>query len=183
MGIRTKNILESTLPHDVCDLINSQIPPSNASPPDQLCWMATNSSKFTISSVIESFTDEENLSDMQELDKQTLWKAIWSWQGSLRAKFCMWLATLGRLLTKSQRKRKHLTDDGDYCRCHNREEVVLLVLWDYEEVAYWWHRLIPVHLRYTFFHCSLRDWIYLNLKSNRQIHSGRSWSLFFGVMV
>ncbi|CAN1181981.1 Putative ribonuclease H protein At1g65750 [Linum perenne] len=79
-----------------------------------------------------------------ELDNQTSdpdWKYFWRWRGPSRVQHFLWLAMHNKLLTNSERKRRHLTDFSSCPRCNVHEESVSHILRECNYATAVWNQL------------------------------------------
>lgn len=53
------------------------------------------------------------------------WKLIWKWDGPQRIRSFLWLTHKGRLLTNSQRHRRHLASSPTCSLCNTQAETIL----------------------------------------------------------
>ncbi|CAA0831554.1 Protein of unknown function (DUF3527 [Striga hermonthica] len=72
-----------------------------------------------------------------------LWKMIWSWVGPQRIHQFLWLAAKDRLLTNSERYRRHLATSPLCELCRSHPETTLHVLRDCEFSTKFWKKVVP----------------------------------------
>ncbi|CAN1162576.1 Putative ribonuclease H protein At1g65750 [Linum perenne] len=70
-----------------------------------------------------------------------LWKTIWNWVGPSRIKHFLWISGHGRLLTNSERVRRHIASDSSCDRCGNPNESATHILRDCDFATDVWRRL------------------------------------------
>ncbi|CAN1139785.1 Putative ribonuclease H protein At1g65750 [Linum perenne] len=59
-----------------------------------------------------------------------MWNSIWQWKGPNRVRLFLWLAIQDKLLTNSQRQRRHLSSDATCSTCQDPNEDVSHVIRD-----------------------------------------------------
>ncbi|CAN1162578.1 Putative ribonuclease H protein At1g65750 [Linum perenne] len=69
-----------------------------------------------------------------------LWKTIWNWVGPSRIKHFLWISGHGRLLTNSERVRRHIASDSSCDRCGNPNESATHILRDCDFATDVWRR-------------------------------------------
>ncbi|CAN1155888.1 Putative ribonuclease H protein At1g65750, partial [Linum perenne] len=84
---------------------------------------------------------------------------IWRWKGPHRIRQFLWLVAHNRLLTKSERRRRHLAEMGSCQVCPGHEESVLHVLRDFPLASATWELLALSSGDQTFFKTLLLPWI------------------------
>ncbi|CAN1259084.1 Putative ribonuclease H protein At1g65750 [Linum perenne] len=100
-----------------------------------MIWGPDSRGRFSIASAYE-ITTATNYDSAANL-----WKCVWKWQGPNRIKHFLWLVAHNRLLTNSERNRRHMTTE-DCCRlCPNSTEDSLHVLRDCRSARDFWLRL------------------------------------------
>ncbi|CAN1142660.1 Putative ribonuclease H protein At1g65750 [Linum perenne] len=91
---------------------------------DELIWGPGPKGKFSIKSAYEILDCISNES------ADNIWKTIWKWEGPNRVKHFIWLAAHERILTNSERCRRHIAQDSTCYRCPNICEDLLHVCRD-----------------------------------------------------
>ncbi|CAN1831415.1 Putative ribonuclease H protein At1g65750 [Linum perenne] len=66
--------------------------------------------------------------DNDELPITDSWKSIWKWSGPNRIRHFLWIAKHGRLLTNSERRRRHMANDSSCSLCNHPEENLIHIL-------------------------------------------------------
>ncbi|CAN1751119.1 Putative ribonuclease H protein At1g65750 [Linum perenne] len=125
----------SFLPAEAILQITSVLPPARGRGDDTWNWGEEPDGKFSIRSAY---------SLILELDSQTSdpdWKCIWRWRGPSRVQHFLWLAMHNKLLTNSERKRRHLTDLSSCPRCNVQEETVSHILRECSYATAVWNQL------------------------------------------
>ncbi|CAN1786346.1 Putative ribonuclease H protein At1g65750 [Linum perenne] len=127
---------------------------------DELIWGPDPKGIFSIKSayVILAATDRSN-SDHR-------WKHVWNWQGPNRVRFFLWLAVHNRLLTNSERLRRHLCSNEICGRYRAGPEDTLHVLRDCPFAKSIWQALIPANDLQTFFTGTFLDWFVREISSS-----------------
>ncbi|CAN0911865.1 Putative ribonuclease H protein At1g65750 [Linum grandiflorum] len=70
---------------------------------DSLIWGLEARGNFSIRSAYNL------IAGIDPANSQSVWKAIWKWKGPNRVAHFLWLAFQSRLLTNSERSRRHMT--------------------------------------------------------------------------
>ncbi|CAI9104548.1 OLC1v1003244C1 [Oldenlandia corymbosa var. corymbosa] len=112
------------LPPEQLARIRAIPPPSQNLGRDRLVWRFMESGRFTTATTYNASMEQ----NWTPLDKD--WGLIWHWKGPKRIKLFLWLMFRGVLMTNSERKRRHMTDDGSCQSCGN-EETLFHVFRDY----------------------------------------------------
>ncbi|CAN1762528.1 Putative ribonuclease H protein At1g65750 [Linum perenne] len=154
------SFLTNALPPHLVDQVAGMQPPSPNSGEDELIWGPDPKGLFSIKSAYEilAATDRSN-SDQR-------WKSVWQWQGPNRVRFFLWLAVHSRLLTNSERRRRHLCIDDTCPRCRTGAEDIIHVLRDCPFARSIWQELIPATEHDFFFRGSFLDWFTRELNSS-----------------
>ncbi|CAN1813110.1 Putative ribonuclease H protein At1g65750 [Linum perenne] len=98
-------------------------------------WGLERDGRFSIRSAYLLITEEESAA----LDP--IWRLIWRWKGPQRIRQFLWLVAHNRLLTNSERHRRHLAEFGSCQVCPGHEESVLHVLRDCPLASATWELL------------------------------------------
>ncbi|CAN1851753.1 Putative ribonuclease H protein At1g65750 [Linum perenne] len=134
-------------------------PPSPTGGNDELIWGPDPKGLFSIKSAYEILTaTDRSIADQR-------WKSVWNWQGPNRVRFFLWLAVHNRLLTNSERRRRHLCNEDICSRCRTDTEDALHVLRDCPLAKSTWKLLIPAVDHQSFFTGSLLEWFIRELNS------------------
>ncbi|CAN1122461.1 Putative ribonuclease H protein At1g65750 [Linum perenne] len=96
-------------------------PPTRDGCEDELIWGPDPKGKFSIK------TAYEILDTYSDVSTGSIWRSIWKWEGPNRVRHFLWLIAHEKVLTNSERCRRHLTDDSRCHRCPNSVEDVLHV--------------------------------------------------------
>ncbi|CAN1750362.1 Putative ribonuclease H protein At1g65750 [Linum perenne] len=122
------------LPAESILQITSMLPPARGRGDDTWNWGEEPNGNFSIRSAYRLTL---------ELDLQTSvpdWKCLWRWRGPSRVQLFLWLAMHNKLLTNSERKRRHLTEISNCPRCNLYEESASHILREcHYSVAVWTH--------------------------------------------
>ncbi|CAN1824010.1 Putative ribonuclease H protein At1g65750 [Linum perenne] len=137
-------------------------PPSPTGGDDELIWGPDPKGLFSIKSAYEILA----AIDRSVVDQR--WKAVWNWQGLNRVRLFLWLAVHNRLLTNSERRRRHLCTDDICTRCRAGTEDVLHVLRDCPLAKSTWLSLIPAYDHQSFFTGTLLEWFTRELNSSNR---------------
>ncbi|CAN1824009.1 Putative ribonuclease H protein At1g65750 [Linum perenne] len=148
-------------PHFVGQVAGMQ-PPSPTGGDDELIWGPDPKGLFSIKSAYEILA----AIDRSVVDQR--WKAVWNWQGLNRVRLFLWLAVHNRLLTNSERRRRHLCTDDICTRCRAGTEDVLHVLRDCPLAKSTWLSLIPAYDHQSFFTGTLLEWFTRELNSSNR---------------
>lgn len=126
---------------------------------DFLVWKLTSEGKATLRSA------HLLLSNLNENDKDTVWKLMWKWSGPQWVKTFLWLVNHDKILTNVERRRRHLYILSLCELCNLKYEASLHALRDCHAAAYVWKRLIPPERINAFFNeNSSKCWLRWNLE-------------------
>ncbi|CAN1125966.1 Putative ribonuclease H protein At1g65750 [Linum perenne] len=128
-------------------------PPIAGAGEDKITWGLERDGRFSIRSAYLLITEEESAA----LDP--IWRLIWRWKGPQRIRQFLWLVAHNRLLTNSERHRRHLAEFGSCQVCPGHEESVLHVLRDCPLASATWELLALSSGDQTFFQTPLLPWI------------------------
>ncbi|CAN1799142.1 Putative ribonuclease H protein At1g65750 [Linum perenne] len=128
-------------------------PPIAGAGEDKITWGLERDGRFSIRSAYLLVTEEESAA----LDP--IWRLIWRWKGPQRIRQFLWLVAHNRLLTNSERHRRHLAEIGSCQVCPGHEESVLHVLRDCPLASATWELLALSSGDQTFFQTPLLPWI------------------------
>ncbi|CAA0836031.1 Polynucleotidyl transferase- ribonuclease H-like superfamily protein [Striga hermonthica] len=152
------------------------IPAPNASRgSDKLYWSCSSTGAFSTKSAYNS------LDVAAPTSSQALWTAIWTWPGPPRIRTFLWLLKRNRLLTNSERCRRHLTSSDVCIVCGLAVETALHVVRDCSLAKEIWRSLLPCAAAGQFFRLQLEQWISFNLLHSKDL--GQAWDRTFGVVV
>ncbi|CAN1815404.1 Putative ribonuclease H protein At1g65750 [Linum perenne] len=152
-------LLESCLPPSCLEQIAGMKTPVDNDTEDGMLWGPDPKGKFSISSAYEIVAANHMVSDTN------LWKSVWKWQGPNRIKHFLWLVAHNRLLTNSERKKRHMTDD-DCCRLFpSSVEDNLHVLRDCRAAKNFWMNFSNFSREASFFTSNLQDWLHKYIKT------------------
>ncbi|KAL4383611.1 hypothetical protein GQ457_15G023690 [Hibiscus cannabinus] len=116
-------------------------------------------------------------------DDGKLWQTIHSYRGLQRIKTFLWLACLGRVLTNSERVRRHLTDNANCSICGALvEDVNHVIRWCPQAIGAWSSVIKPSALS-SFLSMDFKQWVHMNLSdAARMVSSPDNWDLLFGAI-
>ncbi|CAN1279411.1 Putative ribonuclease H protein At1g65750 [Linum perenne] len=120
---------------------------------DRITWGLERDGRFRVRSAYLLAAEEEG----DTLDP--IWRLIWKWKGPQRIRQFLWLVAHNRLLTNSERRRRHLAEIGSCQVCPGQEESVLHVLRDCPLASATWELLALSSGDQTFFQTPLLPWI------------------------
>ncbi|RYQ83778.1 hypothetical protein Ahy_B10g102615 [Arachis hypogaea] len=160
--------LQELLPEDVVKKIVAISSPSPWKGTDHLAWGLTPDGLFNTKSAYQSLSEEQHTPN-------TVFRQVWNWQGPERIRTFLWLVAHNAILTNSERRRRHLTNDDSCPRCHHHDETVIHVLRDCSYAQCIWKYLLPPNFVNSFFNTDLKDWLMQNLTSKND------WPCLFGV--
>ncbi|CAN1780458.1 Putative ribonuclease H protein At1g65750 [Linum perenne] len=132
-------------------------PPAASQGEDQWIWGLSKDGKFTIKS---AYLLLQNASSGQDM-----WNSIWQWKGPNRVRLFLWLAIQDKLLTNSQRQRRHLSSDATCSTCQDPNEDVSHVIRDCKFALEVWHLIGNFDLDSMAWNCQLSEWISKSLYS------------------
>ncbi|KAK8660893.1 hypothetical protein V6N13_051800 [Hibiscus sabdariffa] len=114
-------------------------------------------------------------------DDGKLWQLIHKYRGLQRIKIFLWLACLGRVLTNSERVRRHLADNASCTVCGSLFEDVNHVLrWCPQAIGVWSSLIKPSFLT-QFLSMNFKEWLRMNLSdAARMVSNPENWDLLFG---
>ncbi|CAA0836345.1 Peptidyl-prolyl cis-trans isomerase PASTICCINO1 [Striga hermonthica] len=163
------------LPAAVLLQITAVPPPHASRGGDKLYWCHSSTGSFSTRSAYSSLVQEPSVA------VRALWKAIWAWPGPPRIRTFLWLLTRNRLLTNSERCRRHMSSSDGCVLCGLEEETSLHVVRDCLLAKTVWNRLLLEAVSSQFFNLPLDHWLELNLLHGADI--GHMWDRTFGVVV
>ncbi|CAN1142657.1 Putative ribonuclease H protein At1g65750 [Linum perenne] len=161
--------LKDHLPEDIIRLVAGMEPPMTEDREDELIWGPGPKGKFSIKSAYEILDCISNES------ADNIWKTIWKWEGPNRVKHFIWLAAHERILTNSERCRRHIAQDSTCYRCPNICEDLLHVCRDCNLAKEVWMSLFPHRASGDFFALNFQDW----WQTIRSIHNwlAKEWEV------
>ncbi|CAN1799141.1 Putative ribonuclease H protein At1g65750 [Linum perenne] len=146
-------LFDNFLSRDGCLQVAGMSPPIAGAGEDKITWGLERDGRFSIRSAYLLVTEEESAA----LDP--IWRLIWRWKGPQRIRQFLWLVAHNRLLTNSERHRRHLAEIGSCQVCPGHEESVLHVLRDCPLASATWELLALSSGDQTFFQTPLLPWI------------------------
>ncbi|KAL9462413.1 hypothetical protein AB3S75_000421 [Citrus x aurantiifolia] len=122
---------------------------------------------------------DESMGSGSQID----WRLAWNWKGPHSIRVFLWLLLHGRLKTREELNRRHITV-SIYCdRCGGSVEDILHSLRDCVTARRVWSQLLPSQYHPNFFLLQLKDWIHMNLGRGHITASQEYWRVCFGVTV
>lgn len=161
------------LPSNVLAAIAALPTPTVAAPPPSRIWTPGVSGNFTVSTAY-TFLKEDDWHD-----RSNLWSLAWKWPGPQRIRTFLWLALGGRLMTNTERARRHITADDTCPTCHCGPEDVLHVLRDCTLARGCWQLILPPSSLATFQATPGTSWLAHNLRQDR---NSAQWQTLFGII-
>ncbi|WCJ44200.1 RNA-directed DNA polymerase (reverse transcriptase)-related family protein [Euphorbia peplus] len=141
---------------------------------DQAFWMGSSSGLFTVKSAYSIISDDFSNGG------SNMWKDIWRWDGPHRIRSFLWLATKGKLLTNSERTRRHL-DVNDMCPvCNIHTETIVHVFRDCLQARSVWLQLLPICDFLLIISMDEENWVQNCISDRFQIFV-ENWVLMFVV--
>lgn len=133
--------------------------------------------KFTVKSAYEAHSDYHE----EEMDKRC--KLIWKFRGPQRIRVFQWLAAKNRILTNSERRRRHMTGDPSCPLCDCVRENTSHVLRFCPTARALWTSLIK-HIKTDEFLCmDINDWIFTNVQQPSYFpKASQDWEVVFGAV-
>ncbi|CAN1189723.1 Putative ribonuclease H protein At1g65750 [Linum perenne] len=102
---------------------------------DEWVWSKEISGKFSIRTAYDIvFNTPIRRTDVN-------WNTVWQWSGPGRVQYFLWLLSHGKILTNSERKIRHMTEDESCPRCKAAEETITHALRDCPYAANVWNLL------------------------------------------
>ncbi|CAN1147373.1 Putative ribonuclease H protein At1g65750 [Linum perenne] len=133
---------------------------------DGWSWGAEQSGKFSIRSAHKLILDND------ELPIAESWKSIWKWSGPNRIRHFLWIAKHGRLLTNSERRRRHMANDSSCSLCNHPEENLIHILRECPFANDVWKSLDESVLLAPIWSDLINDWLDFLLKDDRRMLFG-----------
>lgn len=112
-------------------------------------------------------------------DSSQHWNLAWQWNGPQRIRTFLWLALSNKLLTNSERYRRHMTQNAGCSHCGSRFEDIDHVLRTCSTARACWTLIIPADSLPAFYHQPAHSWLLSNL---RQQQMRSDWSTMFGIL-
>ncbi|CAN1758812.1 Putative ribonuclease H protein At1g65750 [Linum perenne] len=137
----------------IAQVVAGMSPPMAGAGEDRITWGLERDGRFRVRSAYLLAAEEEG----DTLDP--IWRLIWRWKGPQRIRQFLWLVAHNRLLTNSERRRRHLAEIGSCQVCPGQEESVLHVLRDCPLASATWELLALSSGDQTFFQTPLLPWI------------------------
>ncbi|CAN1755653.1 Putative ribonuclease H protein At1g65750 [Linum perenne] len=129
--------LENCLPSDLVLQVGGMIPPRRDAGDDVLVWGLEENGKFSIKSTYGLLKDFR-------LDEQNgCWQKVWKWKGPNRIKHFMWIVMQDKLLTNTERVKRHLSSSDSCAVCSQGSESLdhLFRLSDFAKST--WNAILP----------------------------------------
>ncbi|CAN1179214.1 Putative ribonuclease H protein At1g65750 [Linum perenne] len=140
--------------------------PKESNGEDFWVWGGEQNGRFSIRSAYEL------LQSSQVVSQDPIWKKIWSWSGPSRIQFFIWLTGHGKLLSNSERVRRHIASDASCNRCGEACESLTHVLRECRYADAVWRNL-GFDTSNQYWSCNLSSWI--------RDFLGRACSRTFGI--
>ncbi|CAN1835590.1 Putative ribonuclease H protein At1g65750 [Linum perenne] len=96
--------------------------------------------------------------ELVERETNGTWKKIWSWKGPQRVRQFLWTAVHNRLLTNTERQRRHLTNSTDCGLCVDTPESLDHILRHSPLAEQVWLRTLPPANLVDFFSLDPGEW-------------------------
>ncbi|KAL4298080.1 hypothetical protein GQ457_12G018940 [Hibiscus cannabinus] len=114
-------------------------------------------------------------------DDGKLWKTLNKYRGLQRIKIILWLVCLERVMTNSERVRRHISDNAGCSLCGALfEDVNHLSRWCPQAIGIWTSLIKPDFL-HQFLTMNIKEWVYLNITDvARMANHPEDWDLLFG---
>ncbi|CAN1195124.1 Putative ribonuclease H protein At1g65750 [Linum perenne] len=160
--------LNKLLHSEIVEQVVGRSPPRDELGPDAWIWGDSYDGRFTIKSAYKLIYDQSS----QRPD--VTWDKVWKWEGPCRIKFFLWLAIHERLLTNSERVRRHLAQSAACSRCGDHLESVSHALRDCSSAASVWDQ-VGFDVRNSSWGGPFAEWMLKGINSNN--------GLLFGVTV
>ncbi|CAN1149058.1 Putative ribonuclease H protein At1g65750 [Linum perenne] len=116
--------LTSVLSLDQVSLVVGKTPPRAESGEDQWVWGGETNGHFSIRSAYKLIYTQANSIAHDR------WKLCWKWKGPNRIRHFLLLTIQEKLLTNSERVKRHMTSNADCDHYHHQAETVIHVLRD-----------------------------------------------------
>ncbi|KAL4355451.1 hypothetical protein GQ457_06G008470 [Hibiscus cannabinus] len=142
---------------------------------DAECWKGTVQGNFTVKSAYIIRCGPTIPDDGK------LWKTLNKYRGLQRIKIFLWLVCLERVMTNSERVRRHISDNAGCSLCGALiEDVNHLLRWCPQAIGIWTSLIKPDFL-HQFLTMNIKEWVYLNLTDAAQMaNHPEDWDLLFG---
>ncbi|CAN1775820.1 Putative ribonuclease H protein At1g65750 [Linum perenne] len=127
--------LNRVLPSEIVNQVIGRSPPREDLGPDNWIWGENADGKFSIGSAYALISGQ----GVRDVPMNVM--KIWKWGGPSRVKFFLWLAVHERLLTNSERARRHLSGSASCAFCGDQAETVSHVLRDCPAADGVWRKL------------------------------------------
>ncbi|KAL4347073.1 hypothetical protein GQ457_17G019390 [Hibiscus cannabinus] len=168
--------LSSFLPSETLAKIATVPPPQTDMGSDNLGWRWEDNRKFTTKSAYGA------LREVDELHGEAHWRQIWKMPIPQRIRMFFWLVLNERLLTNTERVRRHLSDSA-YCSvCNNGSETIEHALRLCSKARRVWELLVPSGQLLLFDSIPFGAWILQGVRTVTGIGVGDElWSTTFAV--
>lgn len=171
------NLFSHLVPSNVLLKIAAIHPPTAAFSNDNYFWGGSSNGIFSVRAAYELL--DESMGSGSQID----WRLAWNWKGPKSIRVFLWLLLQGRLKTREELYRRHVTV-SIYCdRCGGSIEDILHSLRDYVTARRVWLQLLPSQYHPNFFLWPLKDWLQMNLVRGHNTASQEYWRVCFGVTV
>ncbi|CAN1162575.1 Putative ribonuclease H protein At1g65750 [Linum perenne] len=127
--------LNRLLPNEAVQQVLGMSVPKDSNEVDLWVWNGEKDGHFLVRSAYNL------LNAAPQMGTNELWKTIWNWVGPSRIKHFLWISGHGRLLTNSERVRRHIASDSSCDRCGNPNESATHILRDCDFATDVWRRL------------------------------------------
>ncbi|CAN1831409.1 Putative ribonuclease H protein At1g65750 [Linum perenne] len=165
-GLWDLDLISQYLPPNVVDCVSGMSPPRPDRREDGWSWGAEQSGMFSIRSAYKLILDND------ELPITDSWKSIWKWSGPNRIRHFLWIAKHGRLLTNSERRRRHMANDSSCSLCNHPEENLIHILRECPFANDVWKSLDESFLLAPIWSDPIEDWLDFLLKDDRRMLFG-----------
>ncbi|CAA7029674.1 unnamed protein product [Microthlaspi erraticum] len=129
---------------------------------DRISWKGSADGEFSVSSAYRLITRDAQ----PRQDMASFFDRIWHVVAPERVRLFLWLTSHQVLMTNVERKRCHLCDSEICTVCKGGFETILHTLRDCPAMAGIWERIVPRHMRQSFFQSSLLVWLYDNIQAS-----------------
>ncbi|CAN1797782.1 Putative ribonuclease H protein At1g65750 [Linum perenne] len=151
--------LTSVLSLDQVSLVVGMTPPRAESGEDQWVWGGETNGHFSIRSAYKLIYTQANSVAHDR------WKLCWKWKGPNRIRHFLWLTIQEKLLTNSERVKRHMTSNADCEHCHHQAEIVIHVLRDCTFATEVWRLIREFDVTGADWQGDLTDWMGHRLRS------------------
>lgn len=161
------------MPNSILLRIAATHPSTIALGKDKNFWGNSATGMFSVKAAYELL--DASIGSEAQID----WSLAWQWKGPQSIRVFLWLLLHGRLKTREELCRRHVTVSV-YCdRCGGSAEDILHTLRDCVTAMRVWEQLLPSQHHPNFFSLPLTDWIYMNLKRGTITENQEYWRACF----